>query len=84
MKVVLAGLLAGGFLTSTAAETFERRENGFSKFARDITGPLLTYEVLTAFRQIGWLVVIWVASVATLGVFAGLFRLLMSAAGLTS
>ena len=32
---------------------------------------------------LGWLVIIWAASVATLGIVALLFRLLMSAAGLT-
>ncbi|WP_312933453.1 DUF2474 domain-containing protein [Pseudomonas sp.] len=35
-------------------------------------------------RRVGWLVLIWVASVATLGVFAWLMRLFMSAAGLTT
>ena len=34
-------------------------------------------------RRVGWLVLIWAASVAALGVVAGLFRLLMSVAGLT-
>jgi hypothetical protein len=35
-------------------------------------------------RRIGWLVAIWAASVAALGLVALLFRLLMSAAGLTA
>jgi Protein of unknown function (DUF2474) len=35
-------------------------------------------------RRVGWLVLIWAASVATLAVVAALFRLLMNAAGLTS
>ncbi|MDZ5604698.1 DUF2474 domain-containing protein [Pseudomonas sp. RP23018S] len=35
-------------------------------------------------RRVGWLVLIWVASVASLGVFAWLMRLFMSAAGLTT
>jgi hypothetical protein len=34
-------------------------------------------------RRIGWLVVIWALSVITLGVVAGLFRGLMTLAGLT-
>ncbi|CUU20964.1 hypothetical protein ABIB94_001071 [Bradyrhizobium sp. JR7.2] len=33
--------------------------------------------------RLGWLVIIWAASVATLGIVALLFRLLMSTAGLT-
>ncbi|MFA7440416.1 MAG: DUF2474 domain-containing protein [Sphingomonadaceae bacterium] len=35
-------------------------------------------------RRIGWLVLIWSASVATLAIVAGILRLLMNAAGLTS
>lgn len=35
-------------------------------------------------KRIGWLLLIWCASVAALGVVAGLMRLLMNAAGLTS
>ena len=35
-------------------------------------------------RRIGWLVLIWTASVATLGVAALIFRALMSLAGLTA
>jgi hypothetical protein len=34
-------------------------------------------------RQLGWLIVIWTASVAALGLVALMFRLLMSAAGMT-
>lgn len=34
-------------------------------------------------RRVGWLVLIWAASVLALGVVAGLMRLLMSFAGLT-
>lgn len=34
-------------------------------------------------RRIGWLVLIWAASIAVLAVVALLFRMLMSAAGLT-
>jgi hypothetical protein len=34
-------------------------------------------------RRVGWLVLIWAASVAALGVVAGLFRIIMSLAGLT-
>ncbi|WP_271899501.1 DUF2474 family protein [Candidatus Phyllobacterium onerii] len=34
-------------------------------------------------RRLGWLVLIWAASVAALAVVAGLFRVLMSIAGLT-
>ncbi len=34
-------------------------------------------------RQIGWLVLIWAMSVVALGLFATLFRIVMSLAGLT-
>jgi hypothetical protein len=34
-------------------------------------------------RRIGWLALIWAASVLALGVVAGLIRLLMTSAGLT-
>jgi hypothetical protein len=34
-------------------------------------------------RRIGWLVLIWAVSVLTLGIVAGLFRILMALAGLT-
>ncbi len=34
-------------------------------------------------RRIGWMILIWLASVAALAVLALLFRLLMRAAGLT-
>jgi hypothetical protein len=37
----------------------------------------------TWLRRIGWLVLIWAASVLTLGVVAGLFRAVMTLAGLT-
>jgi hypothetical protein len=35
-------------------------------------------------RRLGWLVLIWIASVAALAIFAALFRALMNAAGLTA
>lgn len=35
-------------------------------------------------KRIGWLVLIWAASVAALGVVAYLFRFLMGLAGLTA
>jgi hypothetical protein len=35
-------------------------------------------------RRIGWLVLIWAASVLALGIVAALFRLLMNLAGLTA
>lgn len=35
-------------------------------------------------RRVGWLAIIWCASVATLAVAALVFRALMNAAGLTS
>lgn len=35
-------------------------------------------------RRIGWLVLIWAASVAALGVVATLFRMAMTLAGLTT
>ena len=34
--------------------------------------------------RVGWLLLIWAASVASLGIVALAFRLLMSAAGLTT
>jgi hypothetical protein len=37
----------------------------------------------TWFRRVGWLVLIWAASVLALGVVAGLFRAVMTFAGLT-
>jgi hypothetical protein len=38
---------------------------------------------VTFLRRIGWLVLIWAMSVLSLGVVAGLFRVLMTLAGLT-
>lgn len=35
-------------------------------------------------KKLGWLVLIWLASVAALGLFAGLLRLFMHAAGMRS
>jgi hypothetical protein len=35
-------------------------------------------------QRLGWLVLIWMASVAALAIVAALFRVLMSAAGLTA
>jgi hypothetical protein len=35
-------------------------------------------------RRVGWLVLIWAASVLALGVVTGLFRMLMTLAGLTA
>jgi hypothetical protein len=37
----------------------------------------------TWLRRVGWLVLIWAASVLALGVVAGLFRVVMNLAGLT-
>jgi uncharacterized protein DUF2474 len=37
----------------------------------------------TWLRRLGWLVLIWAASVLALGIVAGLFRVLMNLAGLT-
>ena len=37
----------------------------------------------TWLRKVGWLVLIWTASVLALGVVAGLFRVVMNLAGLT-
>jgi hypothetical protein len=37
----------------------------------------------TWLQRVGWLVLIWAASVLTLGVVAGLLRLVMNLAGLT-
>ena len=36
----------------------------------------------TWLRRVGWLVLIWAASVLALGVVAGLFRVVMNLAGL--
>ena len=41
------------------------------------TGPRKSW-----LQRIAWLVLIWTASVMALAIFAGLFRLLMKAAGL--
>jgi hypothetical protein len=38
----------------------------------------------TWLRRVGWLVLIWAASILALGVVAGLFRMLMTLAGLTA
>jgi len=35
-------------------------------------------------RRLGWLLLIWLASVAALAVVAAFFRILMNAAGLTT
>lgn len=35
-------------------------------------------------QRLGWLLLIWVASVVSLGLVAGLLRLLMAAAGMRS
>jgi Protein of unknown function (DUF2474) len=37
----------------------------------------------TWLRRVGWLVLIWAASVVALGVVAGLLRVVMNLAGLT-
>jgi hypothetical protein len=37
----------------------------------------------TWLRRVGWLVLIWAASVLALGAVAGLFRVVMNLAGLT-
>jgi hypothetical protein len=37
----------------------------------------------TWLRRVGWLVVIWAASVLALGIVAGLIRVLMNLGGLT-
>ena len=37
----------------------------------------------TWLQRVGWLILIWAASVAALGVVAGFFRAVMSLAGLT-
>jgi hypothetical protein len=38
----------------------------------------------TLLRRIGWLALIWAISVLSLGVVAGLFRIVMTLAGLTT
>jgi Protein of unknown function (DUF2474) len=35
-------------------------------------------------RRFGWLILIWIASIAALAIVAALFRILMNAAGLTA
>jgi hypothetical protein len=35
-------------------------------------------------RRLGWLIVIWIASITALALVAALFRALMNAAGLTA
>jgi hypothetical protein len=35
-------------------------------------------------RRLGWLILIWVASITGLAIVAALFRILMNAAGLTA
>jgi hypothetical protein len=35
-------------------------------------------------QKLGWLILIWFASVAALGLFAGLLRLFMHAAGMST
>jgi hypothetical protein len=35
-------------------------------------------------RRLGWLILIWIASVVALAIVAALFRILMNAAGLTT
>ena len=39
---------------------------------------------ISQWRRIGWLVAIWLAGVASLALVAGIIRLLMNAAGLSS
>jgi hypothetical protein len=43
----------------------------------------LTSGKQTWLRRVGWLVLIWAVSVLALGLVAGLFRMLMTLAGLT-
>ncbi|MBF7143006.1 MULTISPECIES: DUF2474 domain-containing protein [Pseudomonas] len=47
-----------------------------------MTKPVETKKPL--WQRVGWLVLIWVASVVSLGLVAGLLRLLMAAAGMRS
>jgi hypothetical protein len=35
-------------------------------------------------RRLGWLILIWIGSITALATVAGLFRILMNAAGLTA
>jgi len=35
-------------------------------------------------RRLGWLILIWIASITALAIVAALFRILMNAAGLTA
>ena len=45
--------------------------------------PSASAQKLKWLRRVGWLVLIWAASVLALGVVAGLFRVVMNLAGLT-
>jgi hypothetical protein len=42
-----------------------------------------SHSAQTWLRRVGWLVLIWAASVLALGAVAGLFRVVMNLAGLT-
>lgn len=44
----------------------------------------LSSRTQTLFRRVGWLVLIWAASVLALGIVAGVFRALMMFAGMTA
>jgi len=46
--------------------------------------PLMVLRVSSTIRRLGWMIIIWAASVLGLGVVAGAFRVLMSYAGLTT
>ena len=45
---------------------------------------ITTTKLQVQLRRVGWLLLIWALSVLTLGVVAGLFRGLMTLAGLTT
>ncbi|MBA1245674.1 MULTISPECIES: DUF2474 domain-containing protein [Pseudomonas] len=49
---------------------------------RPVIKPVETKKPL--WQRLGWLVLIWAASVVSLGLVAGLLRLLMAAAGMRS
>jgi hypothetical protein len=44
----------------------------------------MVLRVSSTIRRLGWMIIIWAASVLGLGVVAGAFRVLMSYAGLTT
>ncbi|MGG4774304.1 DUF2474 domain-containing protein [Paenalcaligenes sp. Me52] len=57
-----------------------RQNTGWVSLMNDTTS---TNTSGTLLQRLGWLVLIWVCSIASLGAVAGLMRLLMGFAGMT-